>query len=171
MSLIGNFNKIVQKIGTALILDDEFNKFLFYSDKENTDTKDISELDKLDDPINMIKNKYFFFNRRVNTILQKSKACGFIRFNGLYPARGSNIEEVILEIGVISPVRYIETYNGNRLLCLVHAAQRIIDNTREIGRAKITNISPIRDVTTEYEGYIIYLSITDYNSVRFDNEE
>ncbi|WP_300449275.1 hypothetical protein [Fusobacterium sp.] len=167
--LYGNPNKIISEVGTKLMLDQRFAKLLYYADQEGYDYIDTDKLPDVEKPIEKLKNNKVFYNRRFNKTYKTADVCVYIRM-GEFTLKGSKVlDKSYIEIGVVSHVKYLDTINGNRNLCLIDTIQKVIDNNmRYVGNLRFIRALPIRDLPVEYEGFNIILEITDYNENNFN---
>ncbi len=162
--LYGNPNKIISDVGVKLMNNQRFAKLLYYADKEGYEYKDIDSLPDIENPIMKLKDKKVFYNRRFNTTYKKADAGVYIRMGEFSLKESKFLDRSYIEIGVVCHIKYLDTINGNRNLCLIDTIQKVVDNNmRYVGNLRFIRALPIRDLPVEYEGFNIVLEIIDYN--------
>lgn len=167
--LYGNPNKIISEVGTKLMNDQRFAKLLYYANQEGYDYVDTDELPEVKNPIQKLKNKKVFYNRRFNKNFAEADAGVYIRMGEFTLKNSKVLDRSFIEIGVVCHLECLETINGNRNLCLIDTIQKVIDNNmRYVGNLKFIRALPIRDLPIEYEGFNIILEIVDYNENNFN---
>ena len=161
--LYGFPNKLIHNIGTKIMLDDVINRFLIYKDNETDNTFD---LPKIDNPIELLKDKKVFYGRRVMSVIKESDISIYITLYDYRPYskrydKSRLITTTKIEVGVICHNNCRNSLNGLRDLAV---ATRIIDIFKEeqslgtIGRIELENTKALYNMPTDYHGFQIILS-------------
>lgn len=157
-------NRYILKVSNALMLNEEFNKMIYYN---SVDNQNIYKLPKLDDPITTLKDKKVFLNRRIDKILTDADISVFINVYRDIPythfyKTSPIIRELKLEIGVICHNDCRNTLNGLREIIVFKKIQDILLNDpslRGIGRPVIESTYPMYNMPYEYVGYALVISL------------
>ncbi|WP_219710563.1 hypothetical protein, partial [Clostridioides difficile] len=106
-------NKMISNIGTTLMSNQDFAKFMIYN---NESQKDILSMPDIKNPVKELRNKKVFLNRRVEKVLKDADISVFIIMAEYRPCTtGSReIKKTKIEIGVVCHDECQNTANGLR---------------------------------------------------------
>lgn len=157
-------NRYILKVSNALMLDEQFNKMMYYN---SVDDKNIYTLPKVKNPIEELKDKKVFLNRRIDKILDTADISVFINVYRDVPhinyyRVSPKIRQLKLEIGVICHNDCRSTLNGMREIIVFKRIQDIIlndDSLKGIGRPTIESTYPMYNMPYEYVGYALVITL------------
>ncbi|EGT5447422.1 TPA: hypothetical protein KRM61_000905 [Clostridioides difficile] len=160
-------NKMISNIGTTLMSNQDFAKFMIYNDESQ---KDILSMPDIKNPVKKLRNKKVFFNRRVEKVLKEADVSVYItlfKYN-LYKDRSRIIKSTNIEIGVVCHDECQDTFNGLRdaaLVCCIVDAITENEEISGIGKIKLESCSPMFNLDTSYNGFSIVVSAESFGDM------
>ncbi|WP_227451991.1 hypothetical protein [Clostridioides sp. ES-S-0108-01] len=145
----------------------DFAKFMIYN---NESQKDILSMPDIKNSVKKLRNKKVFFNRRVEKVLKEADVSVYITLSEYkpYKDRSRIIKSTNIEIGVVCHDECQDTFNGLRDAALVCCIVDIITENEEIagiGKIKLKGCSPMYNLDTSYNGFIIIVSAESFGDI------
>lgn len=160
-------NKLISNIGTTLMSNQDFAKFMIYNDESE---KDILSMPDVKNTVKELRNKKVFLNRRVEKVLKEADISVFIIMAEYRPcSEGSRtVKKTKIEIGVVCHDECQDTANGLRDVALVCCIVDIITQNEEIagiGKIKLENVYQMYNLSTDYNGFVITVSAESFGDM------
>lgn len=173
MSIIKTFpNQYINKLATAIMLDGEVNKLLYYNDVLD---KDIYSLPEVKNPISELKDKNVYINRRVSDLFNTSNDADVFVFINLYSdapcsiGRGKSryIDRLRIDVGVICNDSVRNTLNGCREAIIFDRIVEILEQTEYlegIGKPEIGASKQSYSIPYGYNAYVLTVEVDYFHS-------
>ncbi|MGL5718479.1 MAG: hypothetical protein ACRCX2_36080 [Paraclostridium sp.] len=152
--LYGLGNYILSELMTKLIMDKDFNKFVYYKDK-----KDVLSQPDLDNPFVQLKGQ-IYKNRRPVKILTEEEVCVFAYLDDVrnYEAKSKKIKTVWINISFLVHNNLSETDYGVREIALISAIEKVVENgmfQSSLGNVEIERVRSLQGLPYEWNGYSV----------------
>lgn len=161
-------NKLMLRISNIIMMDQELNKLLYYSDVKD---KDIYSLPILDNPISELKDIKVFIDRRIDKVFKKSDICIYINLANDEPytrfrTTSRFFRTCKIEIGVICHADCRKTLNGTREVIIMNRVKELLCNSNlsGVGEASVEPITSLYNMPYEFNGYSTKLSVDYWGS-------
>lgn len=159
--LYGMANNILSEMVTRLMLNEDFNKFVYY---HSVSDKDILSQPDLDDPIDSLYNKQVWMYRRPQKVLHNEDVNIFLTLEDMRNdhAKNKKIKTMTFNIGILVHESCIMTANGSRDVALLEIVQDIIENDKyfkSLGECSIYRVNRLYGLNLEYAGFEIICKI------------
>lgn len=153
--LYGLENKLISEVTSKLIMDNIFNKLVYYK----FETGDIKIFPDLEMPYVALKNQ-IFKNRRPSKILTEQDVCVFIYLDDTrnFDVRSRKIKTVWIKIGFLVHEKCSVTNNGIRESAMISRIQYLMEKTDfkyAIGKCKCEKPIKLNGLPIEWNGYEI----------------
>lgn len=157
--LYGLENRMISEITSKLILDNVFNKMVFYK----FETSDITKLPDLEYPFDQLKNQ-IFKDRRPSKILKEQDVCVFIYLDDSrnFSVRSNKIKTVWIKVGFIVHQKCSVTESGIRESAMISRIQYLMERTEfkyAIGRCKCEKPIKLNGLPVGWNGYEIAVKL------------
>ncbi|MCI9976455.1 hypothetical protein JY742_10010 [Clostridioides difficile] len=158
---------MISNIGTTLMSNQDFAKFMIYNDESK---KDILSMPDIKNPVQRLRNKKVFFNRRVEKVLKKADVSVYImlREHRRCSEASRTVKKTKIEIGVVCHDECQDTVNGLRDVALVDCIVNTITENKEIagiGKIKLEDTYQMNSLSTDYNGFIITVSAESFGDM------
>lgn len=153
MALYGLSNYLISELTNKLVMDKDFNKFVFYKDEDG----DILSLEDLDNPFVQLKGQVFQ-NRRPQKTLEHQDVLIFIYLKRIkrdgYKTRNANT--VWLNVGVLVHENCSKTFNGVRESAILSSIEKVSDSEFQssIGNCEFEGVEMLNGLPMEWNGYV-----------------
>lgn len=160
-------NKLISNIGTTLMSNQDFAKFMIYNDESE---KDILSMPDVKNPVKQLRNKKVFFNRRVEKVLREADISVFIIMSEYRPnsEKSKEVKKTKIEIGIVCHDKCQDTANGLRDVALTDCIVEIVTKNKEIagiGKIKLESVYQMYNLSTDYNGFIITVSAESFGDM------
>lgn len=156
--LYGLENKMMSEVLSTLMLDNEFNKLVYYKFEKG----DILKLPDLEEPFTQLKEQ-MFKNRRPMKNLTEDDVCVFIYLDDdRNRVRSKKIKTVWIKIGFIVHENCSKTQNGVREVSMIHRIIEIMESTQfnsAIGKCKCEKPGKLYGLPYQWNGYEISIRL------------
>lgn len=158
-------NRLMLKLSTLMMMDNELNKMLYYSDVKD---KDIYTLPDVVNPVSELKEVKVFMNRRIDKVFKESDICVYINLSNDEPysrrySKSKSYRTCKIEIGVICHDDCRKTLNGTREVIIMDRIKEVLStaNLGGIGDTELDPISTLYNMPHQFSGYSTKL-VMDY---------
>ena len=171
MSILYGFpNQAIKEIGSLLMNDTIFNRFVYY---DSIDDEDILSLPLIDNPVSELENKKVFYSRKVDRILHDAGMFVYIVLKSYKPEtqnykKSFYISDTTIEIGVVCHNKYRDTLNGSREVAVACRVAELVCENEElsgIGRFELVGFEPNYNIPPEYTAYRILVSVNNFSGL------
>ncbi|MGL5191667.1 MAG: hypothetical protein ACRC7S_18660 [Cetobacterium sp.] len=150
--LYGLGNYILSELMTKLIMDKDFNKFVYYKDK-----KDVLSQPDLDNPFVQLKGQ-IFKNRRPVKVLTEEDVCIFAYLDDVrnYEAKSKKIKTVWINVSFLVHGNLSDTEHGLREIALISAIEKVVEKgvfQSSLGKVEVERVRSLQGVPYEWNGY------------------
>lgn len=160
MNLYGLTNHLISELRIKLIMDNDFNKLVYYKD----DDSDIFSLPELENPFEQLNNQVFK-NRRPKKVLDKQDVLVFIYLKRIkrdgYKTNKANT--IWINVGLLVHENCSNTLNGEREYSIISAIEKIAETSdfqSALGKCSYEGSELLNGIPFEWNGYV--------STLRFD---
>lgn len=152
--LYGLGNYILSELMTKLVMDNDFNKLVYYKNKEDA----LSQPD-LDNPFTQLKGQ-IFKNRRPIKILTEEDVCVFAYLDDVrnYEAKSKKIKTVWINVSFLVHNNLSETDYGVREIALISAIEKVVEKgvlQKALGNVEVERVRSLQGLPYEWNGYAL----------------
>lgn len=152
-------NKYLIKLSNEIMLDEKVNKMIYYNKEKE---KDIYTLEKVANPIQKLKEKKVFINRKAPEIIKESDIVVFVNIYRDFPYVGyyktsNKIQQFKFEVGVVCHNDCRFTLNGLRDVLVFKEIEQILKeniNLKGIGFPTLEQTYPMYNMPNGFTGYM-----------------
>ena len=156
--LCGLENYMMSEIYSKLIMDNDFNKLVYYKNENG----DILNLPDLENPFVQLNNQVFQ-NRRPSKVLEEQDVCVFIYLDDFRnKPTNRKIKTVWIKVGFIVHEQCSKTSNGVREVALISSIQDVIKKSNfqsAIGKCKVERPTKLNGLPFNWNGYEIAIKL------------